>query len=925
MGPSRFFVLGAVLAMGGCAAAAAQSPANPFADCEAGLPERPGGEAAARCFADIAMRAAKLRDEARQRLRGHLDRYPEEPWLAYQLGLLSSYSPEALELLEQARDRFIAAEDAMGALLAQLDLVLELDRQQHLSRARDELTIAREMPLPAEDPFMPVRFDLVEATLRTSEGDLKNALDTLLQVERQVVPKAPLDLQEGCFYRLGYVLFELGRYGSSEDYYTKAQEIYRARGNSYRQAASLYMAASLGLLQAPGEDSRDLFIDRFEEVLDLAVESGHTVAEAKAHLELGRLVRDTAAARRHLESCLALEEKVDSLTHVIGLAALARRRASEATEAARELMGRALSRALAADDDPWIMAYLAADRLAVSWATASPEEAVAESLEMLTYIEALRDSQLDDTSKAEVFSVWAESYAWLAGRLLDSSVQPRRRQDVQRAFEVTERYRARVLLETLQAAAAWPAPLDDRETALLRRRLELQSRILTHPSSEARARLREVGEQLERLKVRGAVASTTLAVRDPSTLVELEQTLAEDEALLSFQIAPWRDVYGQFGGGSWLFAVTRAGTRIYRLPGRAAIEPKITQYLGLFQSRVNESVAAASLYKEILAAAVDDLPEAVDKLVIVPDGALYTLPFGTLRPAADEAVLAARYQISVLPSATLWLHWRQSPREPRPGPALVLADPTPPEPSASASGSADRSWPLAGDARLSRLPGAREEGREIFRMLGEPSVLRIDDEASESFLKQTDLGHLSVLHFASHAIVDEQHPERSAVLLATGSPDEDGRLEMGEIVDLDLSGQLVVIAACYGASGNLLRGEGAMSLARAFFQAGGRAVVAGLWRLNDHEARDLLADFYRYLARGQSVTAALQAARIRAVRDGRATASWAGVVVFGDGSMVPLAQNAAWPRPPWWLSWVGMGVLAYSIILGIRLWRRQRR
>ena len=569
------------------------------------------------------------------------------------------------------------------------------------------------------------------------------------------------------------------------------------------------------------------------------------------------------------------------------------------------------------------MVYLVPYRLAVSWATAPPEQALEESLDTLAYVEALRDSQIDDTSKAEVFSVWADAYSWLAGRLLDSAPQPPRREELERAFEIAERYRARVLLEKLQQANAWPAPSEGHQAERLRR-LELQRRKLTQSSRKERAELRRVAEARTQLEGPATAASITSAVLDPSTLAELEETLADDEALLSFQIAPWKDVYDRFAGGSWLFAVSRGSTEVYRL-GDLDADRKVGLYLGLLQSQEQEeSVQASLLFEELLQPALDDLPEAVDKLMIVPDGSLFLLPFGSLRRTASDAPLSASYQISVLPSATLWLQWRQDPLPPATGAALVLADPTPPQASSGEAGEVERSWPILPDRRFDRLPGARKEGENILRLLGEPSLLRIDGDASETFLKRADLAGFDMLHIASHAIVDTENPDRSAVLLAAESSADDGKLEVREIVGLSLSGRAVVLAACDSASGSVLQGEGVMSLARAFFQAGARTVVAGLWRLGDDELRDLFAGFYDHLATGQSVAAALQAAQTEALSDGRDAADWAGLVVLGDGSLAPLPGAAAGHFARYSTRWAAVGLVVYLIALGYRVWRHQR-
>ena len=146
----------------------------------------------------------------------------------------------------------------------------------------------------------------------------------------------------------------------------------------------------------------------------------------------------------------------------------------------------------------------------------------------------------------------------------------------------------------------------------------------------------------------------------------------------------------------------------------------------------------------------------------------------------------------------------------------------------------------------------------------------------------------AIIDLVTHAVVDDEQPERSAILLAPGSDDEDGFLQVREIADLDLDGQLVILSSCRSSSGRILGGEGAQSLARAFLEAGAGAVLASLWPLEDEEASILLSSFARSLGRGRSVAGALSAAQRDAVDAGMPAASWAGLVVLGDGDLRPL-------------------------------------
>jgi CHAT domain-containing protein len=219
--------------------------------------------------------------------------------------------------------------------------------------------------------------------------------------------------------------------------------------------------------------------------------------------------------------------------------------------------------------------------------------------------------------------------------------------------------------------------------------------------------------------------------------------------------------------------------------------------------------------------------------------------------------------------------------------ALVLADPTREE----APLAAPADLPVTREAAvwvtgldLPALPFARQEAASISRFLGSSRVV-VGPAASEHFLKTTNLRPYRVLHLAAHAVVDPARPERSAVVLAPGAPEEDGLLQLHEVVDLDLAEKLVVLSACRSSSGAVLPGEGPLSLARGFFQAGARTVVGSLWALRDQDASRVMDGFYRALADGETAAGALAQAQRERIAAGDPAAAWAAVLVLGDGSL----------------------------------------
>src|SRR5207237_1019980 len=81
-----------------------------------------------------------------------------------------------------------------------------------------------------------------------------------------------------------------------------------------------------------------------------------------------------------------------------------------------------------------------------------------------------------------------------------------------------------------------------------------------------------------------------------------------------------------------------------------------------------------------------------------------------------------------------------------------------------------------------------------------------------------------ILHFATHGLIDEIRPERSALALTASPPGDDGLLQTREIYALPLHADLVTLSACQTALGRNVTGEGMIGLSRAFFYAGARTM-----------------------------------------------------------------------------------------------------
>lgn len=157
---------------------------------------------------------------------------------------------------------------------------------------------------------------------------------------------------------------------------------------------------------------------------------------------------------------------------------------------------------------------------------------------------------------------------------------------------------------------------------------------------------------------------------------------------------------------------------------------------------------------------------------------------------------------------------------------------------------------------LDPLPAATAEARELARILarsghGDVEVIQGRDATRERWLAANPTRY-ATLHFATHAVVDDAHPERSHLVFAQSE------LDAASIRRLHLRAGLVTLSACETGLGRPVRGEGFIGLTHAFLAAGARSVVATSWRVGDPTTADFMQTFYEHVAAGESVAAALQ-------------------------------------------------------------------
>jgi CHAT domain-containing protein len=475
------------------------------------------------------------------------------------------------------------------------------------------------------------------------------------------------------------------------------------------------------------------------------------------------------------------------------------------------------------------------------------------------------------------------------------------------AYELADEAKARVTLNLITVRRGQPPSVDSKQAATLRElsrsiaplRLQLlasglgweQQAKLQKEIEEAEYKMQETRLQGEMTHSRERLVWSQLADAD-----QLQKQMARDQmALVEFSLGENRSFV-------WLF--TRGEVFFETLPARKEIEKAVRTYLDMLAATPNHLYIERELAKlreqsealfSMLFGRLSSQIERDPRLIIVPDGLLHYLPFEAL--IHRGRYLVEDHEISYNLSASILMQ-RQDSR----GDAetvdrmelLAFGDPIfGPELKASArkksgSGPIDviRNARASIGFQLPPLPRTRDEVQYIASLFPpDRTQLYLGKDSTEDAVKRVSLRRYRRLHFATHSLIDETFPSRSAVVLTLDTdPEEDGFLEVNEISELDLDCDLVVLSACQTGRGRLLSGEGVVGLARAFLYAGARSVVVSLWSVSDISTGHLMKSFYQQLAGNLGNAAALRLAKLQMLQgpvETRHPYYWAPFIVIG--------------------------------------------
>jgi len=296
---------------------------------------------------------------------------------------------------------------------------------------------------------------------------------------------------------------------------------------------------------------------------------------------------------------------------------------------------------------------------------------------------------------------------------------------------------------------------------------------------------------------------------------------------------------------------------------------------------------SARLLSKALLEPISERLSSIDRLVVVPDAGLHSVPLASLPHPRSSRPLLETHEISNVPSLRAALRYRNRDESPPERfQVAAIGDPVTSEQDPRLHNNSEA--PVAG---LRRLRGTQNEIAELQDIFGTGDVaVHTGFDARKSLFTGGDLSEANVLHISAHGVSNETLAAKSGIFLSTMDTNGtaiDGHLGVEDLFGIELDVPLVMLSGCETILGETNWSEGPLGIARAFQYSGVPSVVATLWRIDDRSSAILTRKFYERLAAGETVPAALRNAQLSLMdqTEYRHPYYWAAFQALGDWSL----------------------------------------
>lgn len=456
-------------------------------------------------------------------------------------------------------------------------------------------------------------------------------------------------------------------------------------------------------------------------------------------------------------------------------------------------------------------------------------------------IEREQASVYGENLESGVFSNYADFYNEVASWYLEKN------NDIEKAFEITERGRARVLLERLSVSESDLQNVVDDTTLIALRQKEknidkLYRQIENSTDEQTISKLKI---DLNELEFQYQSFTNELRLQHPKLnsiktnetirISEIQNSLSAEDALIEYMFTDHLLI---------IFCITKNEVDYVSVDiDSESTNNDLSGLVSDFRTAIQEKAALDLIDKksqplfDLLLKPISDKLHEVNNLLIVPSKSLSLLPFDAIY--INNSFLIEKFNIKYLPSSTIY-KYIEPPHRTTTRELFAVA-------GSGLNGSTSQT------KNYSSLPSTILEVNAISKEFTDVLTLK-DQEVSESKIKNSPLSEFRYLHFATHGNVNELNPQQSGLIISElveseGAFQEDGYLNSKEISSLTFNADLVVLSACNTAVGKIISGEGLHGLQRSFFKAGVSSVVVSLWSVYDKSTASFMGSFYKNLSR----------------------------------------------------------------------------
>lgn len=402
---------------------------------------------------------------------------------------------------------------------------------------------------------------------------------------------------------------------------------------------------------------------------------------------------------------------------------------------------------------------------------------------------------------------------------------------------------------------------------------------------------------------------------DPAlTVSALQEKLSPETLLLEF-----------YAGDSSLtiLAIGKHHFEAWQLNNIPSVNDNIRKLLDMTEAPQQSSAKAfcqlaRELYRQLLEQPLSHFAKSgIQRLQIVPDGALSLLPFDVLltsdydRMDNQTPYLIKKYSHTMLYSNRILVEKKPARKWFANRKNVVFAIDYRDNPDLFAFGS---------NQQATSPPTVLDYSGKEMEAVGDiinGKKFQNREATVQHFLREISHSHL--VHLSAHGIFNPENPMLSGILFSKKDTQEtyNNLLTAARIYGIRTSASFIFLSACNTGSGQVIDSEGVMSIARAFTYAGTRSQVMTLWSVSDRSTGQIAEHFYRYLKRGKPKDDALRLAKLDYLAQTPTAISqhpvyWAGMVNFGDTD--PLFIHYYW-------KWGIIAGFTLLLLLLIKRWK----